>query len=115
MEVKRGNVYYANLNKVIGCEQGGIRPVVIVQNDIGNQCSQTTIIIPITSRKIKKFMPTQVKSDSDIFKRESTVLTEQIRTIDKSRLGGFIGKLSQKDMLKIEKAIGISLGLNYFG
>lgn len=111
--IKRGEIYFADLRNTVGSEQGGMRPVVVIQNDVGNLNSPTTIIIPITSRKQKNPMPTHVKIESaDIFKKESIALTEQIRVIDRSRLKYCMGRLSQKDIVRIESAIALSLGLN---
>lgn len=112
-QIKRGEIYYANLCPVMGSEQGGIRPVVILQNDKGNFHSTTTIIAPITGELDKPYLPTHVIFKSDYMKKESMVLLEQIRTIDKSRLGRFVGTMENKTMKRIDKAILISLGLNY--
>lgn len=107
----RGNIYYANLSPVTGSEQGGFRPVVILQNDIGNQHSSTVIIAPIT-RYIhkKKKLPTHVCVDS-ILPCKSVVLLEQIQTLDKSRLSDYIGRLDDMAIYRINQRLCISLGL----
>lgn len=112
-QIKRGKIYYANLCPIVGSEQGGIRPVVILQNDKGNLNSTTTIIAPITSELDKAYLPTHIIFKSDCMKKESMVLLEQIRTIDKSRLGRFVGIMDDKTMKRIDKAILISLGVDY--
>lgn len=113
MGIKRGEIYYADLRPVVGSEQGGIRPVLIVQNDIGNRYSPTTIVAAITSQE-KKSIPTHVnifKDDINGLKNDSTVLLEQIRMIDKSRIKTKIGKLNQEDLDNIIDAIKISLAI----
>ncbi|MEA1960105.1 MAG: type II toxin-antitoxin system PemK/MazF family toxin [Bacillota bacterium] len=112
--IKRGEIYFAQLNPVVGSEQGGIRPVLVVQNDIGNQYSPTTIILAITSQINKAKLPTHVELRADQFgmERDSVVLTEQIRTIDKTRLKQRIAILNDETMKKVEKALLISLELN---
>ena len=114
-QIKRGEIYYANLCPVVGSEQGGIRPVVILQNDTGNFHSTTTIVAPITGELDKPYLPTHVIFKSDCMKKESMVLLEQIRTIDKSRLGRFVGIMDDKTMKRVDKAVLISLGLDYLG
>jgi len=111
-EIKRGEIYYARLSPAVGSEQTGLRPVVILQNAAGNKYSPTTIIAPITSVVKRKYMPTHVTIDVDCLEEISTVLLEQIRTIDKSRLDGYIGLLDKKDMARVDLAIAASLGLN---
>ncbi len=106
--VKRGEIYYADLSPVIGSEQGGVRPVVIVQNDIGNKYSPTTIVAPITSRK-KARIPTHVLIDNPCLKCKSLILLEQIRIVDKSRLGEYIGTLTVEESEKLDTAITKSL------
>ena len=108
LKCKRGQVYYADLSPVIGCEQGGMRPVVIIQNDIGNLHSPTTIIAPVTSVLTKTKLPTHI--DLPLFK-DSVVLMEQIKTIDKRRLKRLIATVDTDTMNKIDKAIKISLGI----
>lgn len=112
-QIKRGEIYYANLCPIVGSEQGGVRPVVILQNDKGNLHSTTTIVAPITGELDKPYLPTHVIFKSDSMKKESMVLLEQIRTIDKSRLGKFVGTMDNKTMKRIDKAILISFGIEY--
>ena len=107
-EVKKGEIYYADLSPVVGSEQGGIRPVVILQNGKGNHYSPTTIIAAVTRRRKKKYLPTHIQSDVPQMKRKSVVMLEQVRTIDKSRLLGYIGKVDDDTMQKIDKAVKIS-------
>lgn len=109
--VKRGDVYIAQLDPVIGSEQGGIRPVVVVQNDSGNLCS-TTVIAAVTGKNKKLYLPTHVKVGSrDIVLWDSSVIMlEQIRTLDKSRLIKYIGRLSQETIHKIDEAFLKSVG-----
>ena len=106
-EIKRGEIYYAELNPVIGSEQGGFRPVLIIQNDIGNKYSPTVIIAPITSKQEKNNLPTHVflSNVNTALPKDSIILLEQIRTIDKSRLRDYIFKLSKKAMRKVNRAI----------
>ena len=111
--ILRGDLYYADLNPVIGSEQGGIRPVLIIQNDIGNKHSPTVIIAAITSKSIKTLLPVQhFLAAQNGLERESIVLLEQIRTIDKRRLKGHIGALNQEDMRSIDTALAVSVGLD---
>lgn len=112
-QIKRGEIYYANLCPVMGSEQGGIRPVVILQNNKGNLHSSTTIVAAITSEIHKTYLPTHVIFTANGMKKKSMVLLEQIRTIDKSRLGRFVGEMDNRQMERIDKAILISLGLDY--
>ena len=113
MSVKRGDIYYADLSPVIGSEQGGLRPVLIVQNDIGNRYSPTVIAAAITSRMSKAKLPTHI----DIFAgevglaKDSVVLLEQIRTLDKRRLKEKMGHLDDEVMNHVNTAIAISFGL----
>lgn len=113
MNIKRGEIFYAELNPVIGSEQGGTRPVLVIQNDIGNQFSPTTIIAAITSQISKAKLPThvEVKAKRSGLERDSVILTEQIRTIDKSRLKEKVAVLDEEVMLRVDEAIEISLGL----
>ncbi|NLK08898.1 MAG: type II toxin-antitoxin system PemK/MazF family toxin [Firmicutes bacterium] len=113
MEIKRGDVFYANLNPVIGSEQGGTRPVLIIQNDIGNKYSPTTIVAAITSRIKKGKLPTHIElsSDDHRLEKDSVILLEQIRTIDKRRLKEKITNLDAETMMKIDEALSVSLGL----
>ncbi len=109
---KRGDVYFADLNPVVGSEQGGdIRPVLIIQNNKGNKFSPTLIIAPITNRAKAK-IPTHVKLDNIEFLREdSIILLEQIKTIDRSRLKEYIGRLDNLTMSRVNNALSISVGL----
>ena len=109
--IKRGEIYYADLSPVIGSEQGGVRPVLILQNDTGNKFSSTTIVAPITSVPKKRSQPTHIFIDYDFLESESIVLLEQLRTIDKKRLSDRLGQISAKDMHQIEYALNISLGM----
>ena len=110
--IKRGDIYYADLGNRYLCEQGGIRPVVILQNDKGNAHSPTTIVAPITSKmKSKKMMPTHLMIRYRDLYTNSIILFEQIRTIDKKRLREKIGCLDKNMMLKIDNSLQISLGL----
>lgn len=114
MLVKRGDLFYANLSPVLGSEQGGVRPVVVIQNDVGNKYSPTTIVAPITSRMNKTKLPTHVKinaSEKYGLPKDSVVLLEQIRTIDKQRLKDRIGKFDKRRMMDVDNAILTSLEL----
>lgn len=113
MRVKRGDVYYADLNPVKGSEQGGVRPVLIIQNNVGNKFSPTVIISAITSKINKAKLPTHVEigaSDNEL-KNDSVILLEQIRTIDKRRLQRWVTKLENSILNKVDEALEISLGL----
>lgn len=114
LTVKRGDIYYADLSPVVGSEQGGIRPVLIVQNDVGNKHSPTVIAAAITSQKEKSKLPTHIELHSQGcgLSRDSVVLLEQIRTIDKKRLKEKMGKIDDGSMENINKALTISFGLN---
>ena len=109
--IKRGDVYYADLSPVIGSEQGGVRPVVVVQNDKGNRYSKTIIIAPISKKMSKPPIPTRVIFSDDSLSYVSMILCEQLRTIDKKRLGQWICTLDDKTIEKINKAIRVSLAL----
>lgn len=111
--VKRGDIYYADLSPVIGSEQGGIRPVLIVQNDVGNRYSPTVIAAAITSQINKAKLPTHIEIDAQEYglSRDSVILLEQIRTIDKKRLKEKIGHLDDELMEKVNEALSISFGL----
>ena len=113
MELKRGDVYYADLNPVVGSEQGGVRPVLIVQNDIGNKYSPTIIVAAITSKINKAQLPTHVEisENESSLERDSVILLEQIRTIDKKRLKSEVANLSDQILERVDTALGISLGL----
>mgnify|MGYP003414054349 FL=1 len=108
-EIKRGDIYKADLSPVVGSEQGGIRPVVIVQNNMGNRYSPTIIVVPITTRLNKRNLPTHTKINNSSLLKESIALMEQIRTIDKSRLIEFIGVLNESEMNRITEALRISI------
>lgn len=116
MIVKRGDVYFADLSPVVGSEQGGIRPVLIIQNDIGNRFSPTVVVAAITAQIQKAKLPTHVEIDAKTygFERNSVILLEQIRTIDKQRLTDKITGLDDELMHKVNEAIQISLGLINF-
>lgn len=111
---KRGEIFYADLSPVIGSEQGGIRPVIIIQNDIGNRYSPTVIVAAITSQINKAKLPIHVEISSEEYglNRDSVVLLEQIRTLDKRRLKEKIGHMTEADMKKVDKALAVSLNLN---
>ena len=114
MNVKRGEIYYADLSPVIGSEQGGIRPVLIIQNDVGNRYSPTVIAAAITSQRDKTKLPTHISveaSDCGLAK-DSIVLLEQVRTIDKQRLKERMGSLDITSMGMVDKALSVSFGLN---
>ena len=111
--VKRGEIYYADLSPVIGSEQSGFRPVLIVQNDRDNETSPTTIVAAITSSKTKSQLPTHVTFTADCLPYESTVLLEQVRTIDKIRFSECIGKLDDETMAEVNEAIAITFDINY--
>lgn len=110
---RRGDIFFANLNPVIGSEQGGIRPVLILQNDRGNRFSRTTIVAAITSKAGKNRLPTHIILPAARYRLEndSIVLLEQIRTIDKRRLKNRIARLDDNGMLQLEEALRASLGL----
>ena len=110
MNIRRGDIYYADLSPVVGSEQGGLRPVLIVQNDVGNRYSPTVIAAAITSRTSKNPLPTHIDVMSNVTK-DSVVLLEQIRTIDKSRLKERMGHLDDGAMAAVNSAISISFGL----
>lgn len=113
MNVKRGDIYYADLSPVVGSEQGGVRPVVIVQNDVGNKHSPTVIAAAITSRTTKARLPTHIEviAENNGLAKNSVILLEQIRTIDKRRLKEKMGHLEEDTMKKVNEAINISFGL----
>ena len=112
--IRRGEIYYADLSPVVGSEQGGLRPVLIVQNDVGNRHSPTVIAAAITSQVNKNKLPTHIEIESDEFglKSDSVILAEQIRTIDKSRLKEKIGHIDDSQILhQLNSALGVSFGL----
>ena len=107
--IKRGQIYYADMSPVVGSEQGGLRPVLIIQNDIGNKHSPTTIVAPISSKLGKAQIPTHIECK---LLRDSIVLCEQIRCIDKQRLRSHICTLDEETMARVDEAIKISLGVD---
>lgn len=111
--MKRGDIYYADLSPVVGSEQGGLRPILIVQNDIGNRYSPTIIAAAITSKLTKAKLPTHIELSKEeyMLEKDSVVLLEQIRTLDKSRLKEKISSLSDIKMQEVNKAMMISLGV----
>lgn len=113
MNVHRGDIYYADLSPVVGSEQGGVRPVLIVQNDVGNRFSPTVIAAAITSQRDKQTCPRTLRSmlSAPGLQKDSIVLLEQVRTIDKHRLKEKMGKLDDDAMQRVNEAIGISFGL----
>lgn len=115
LAIRRGDIYYADLSPVVGSEQGGIRPVLIVQNDVGNKHSPTVIAAAITSRMGKTKLPTHIDvyADKVGLQKDSVILLEQMRTIDKKRLGEKMGHLDDETMNAVNDAITISLGLRF--
>lgn len=113
MIIKRGDIIYADLSPVIGSEQGGIRPVLVIQNDIGNKYSPTIIVAAITSQINKAKLPTHVEINAEEYgiTKDSVILLEQIRTIDKKRLKEKVGHLSDELMKKVDDGLQISFGL----
>ena len=111
--VKRGDIYYADLSPVVGSEQGGMRPVLIVQNDTGNRHSPTVIAAAITSQTGKARLPTHIELSARSYglSRDSVILLEQIRTIDKRRLRERSGRLPDETLHRVDQAIGVSFGL----
>ena len=111
--VRRGEIYYADLSPVVGSEQGGMRPVLIVQNDVGNRYSPTVIAAAITSQQNKARLPTHIEIEARTYglSKNSVVLLEQVRTLDKRRLRERMGCLDEKAMQRVDGAIAISLGL----
>lgn len=111
--IRRGEIYCADLSPVVGSEQGGLRPVLVIQNDVGNRYSPTVIIAAITSQQGKAKLPTHVEIQAEQFglPRNSVILAEQIRTIDKKRLRDRIGQVSQEVLNRVDDAISISVGL----
>lgn len=113
MDIKRGEIYYADLSPVVGSEQGGIRPVLIVQNDVGNRHSPTVIAAAITSQREKTKLPTHITLDAQRcgLAKDSIVLLEQVRTLDKKRLKERMGELDNSAMHKVDDALTVSFGL----
>ncbi|MCM1233196.1 MAG: type II toxin-antitoxin system PemK/MazF family toxin [Ruminococcus flavefaciens] len=114
MDIRRGDIYYADLAPVVGSEQGGTRPVLIIQNDTGNRHSSTVIAAAITSRQGKKPLPTHIRMGDNPCRlgKESTVLLEQVRTIDRARLKEYIGRADRATMQDVDHAIAVSFGLD---
>mgnify|MGYP004722493405 FL=1 len=113
MSIRRGDIYYADLSPVVGSEQGGVRPDLIVQNDVGNKYSPTVIAAAITSQRDKTKLPTHIRVDADEsgLAKDSIVLLEQIRTIDKQRLKERMGRLDSGSMTMVDRALTVSFGL----
>ena len=114
MTIKRGDIFYADLSPVVGSEQGGVRPVLIVQNDVGNKYSPTVIAAAITSQHTKNSLPTHIHINADGcgLSKDSIVLLEQVRTIDKRRLKEKMGTLDNNSMMNVNEALSVSFGLN---
>lgn len=113
MNIKRGDIYYADLSPVVGSEQGGIRPVLIIQNDVGNRYSPTVIAAAITSRQSKTKLPTHIPIEAGGcgLQKDSVILLEQVRTLDKRRLKEKMGSVDTKAMKAINQALSVSFGL----
>ena len=112
--IRRGDLFYADLNPVVGSEQGGIRPVLVIQNDVGNYFSPTVVAAAITSRKAKNSLPTHILLENvPGLAPTSLLLLEQLRTIDRKRLRGYIGRISKEKMLEVDAAQAISIGIGY--
>ena len=113
MIIKRGDIFYADLDPVVGSEQGGIRPVLVVQNNIGNRHSPTLVVLPLSTAK-KNYLPTHIHiCGSKSLPRDSIVLAEQIRTIDRYRLREYVGSLDKETMDEINRAMKISIGVDF--
>ena len=113
MLMRRGDIFYADLSPVVGSEQGGVRPVLIVQNDVGNKYSPTVIVAAITSQINKAKLPTHIEISGEDYglSKDSVILLEQVRTIDKRRLKERIGHLDEEHMALVNTALNISLGM----
>lgn len=112
--IRRGDLFYADLNPVVGSEQGGIRPVLVIQNDVWNHFSPTVVAAAITSRKAKNSLPTHILLENvPGLAPTSLLLLEQLRTIDRKRLRGYIGRISKEKMLEVDAALAISIGIGY--
>ena len=112
MVIKRGDIFYADLDPIIGSEQGGIRPVLVVQNNVGNRYSPTVVVLPVSSAK-KNYLPTHIHvCGSKMLPKDSVVLAEQIRTIDRNRLKSYVGSVGFEIMKKVDKAVKISIGVD---
>ena len=114
MSIKKGDLYFADLSPVMGSEQGGVRPVLVVQNDIGNKFSPTIIVAAVTSKKNKADLPTHVEisADGNGLTKNSVILLEQLRTIDKIRLKERIGTIDKTRLPEVNEALSVSLGIN---
>ncbi|MGY5268775.1 type II toxin-antitoxin system PemK/MazF family toxin [Paraclostridium bifermentans] len=115
-EILKGDIYYANLDPVLYSEQGGTRPVLVVQNNFGNKNAPTTIICPITKQLNKANLPTHIrlcKNQFTFLEKDSIILTEQVRTIDRHRLRDYIGKVDDFTMMTVENALSIGFGMFY--
>ena len=109
--IRRGDLFYADLDPVVGSEQGGIRPVLVIQNDVGNHFSPTVVAAAITSRKAKNSLPTHILLENvPGLAPTSLLLLEQLRTIDRKRLRGYIGRISKEKMLEVDAALAIGIG-----
>ncbi len=113
MVVKKGDIFFADLSPVIGSEQGGVRPVVVIQNDVGNKYSPTVIVAAITSQINKAKLPThvEIRAGEHGLNKDSVILLEQLRTVDKRRLKERIGRMDEEAMEKVNEALVISLGI----
>ena len=112
--IRRGDLFYADLNPVVGSEQGGIRPVLVIQNDVGNHFSPTVVAAAISRRKAKNSLPTHILLENvPGLAPTSLLLLEQLRTIDRKRLRGYIGRISKEKMLEVDAALAISIGIGY--
>lgn len=113
MEINRGDIYYADLSPVVGSEQGGVRPVLVVQNDVGNKYSPTVIIVAITSQLSKAKLPTHIEltKENSLLPKDSVILAEQVRTLDKRRLKEKVCELDKRTMQKVDIALMISFGI----
>lgn len=115
MIIKRGDVFYADLDPIVGSEQGGVRPILVVQNNVGNKYSPTVVVLPISSAK-KTNMPTHIRiCGSKMLPKNSIVLAEQIRTIDRNRLRNYVGSVGLEIMKKVDRAVKISIGAGVDG
>lgn len=114
MSIKKGDLYFADLSPVMGSEQGGIRPVLVVQNDVGNKFSPTIIVAAITSRRNKADLPThvEIEADGNVLSKNSVILLEQLRTIDKRRLKERIGTIDKTRIPEVNEALSVSLGID---
>ena len=114
MSIKKGDLYFADLSPVTGSEQGGIRPVLVVQNDVGNKYSPTIIVAAVTSRRNKADLPTHVEiaADGNGLSKNSVILLEQLRTIDKTRLKERIGTMDRNRLPEVNEALSVSLGID---